>query len=195
MGGPVAGVLLREALTGDEAAAFDEWLGKVFRPFSDGLWLLRAPAPIGARPDAVTSGCFTVERGPWTGDADFPELPRVIGYRPAEEIVLCAMANGRGDHLVLGRLCLTLARRFGALVDFDGALEPDAHPPGVPYAEPDVEQSELLLASIHAAVAALPGTVHEFRYQTWRGTPWVSHVGDTEFLAAWLNHPRFHMIK
>lgn len=111
--------------------------------------------------------------------------------RHARRELIPAAASRRGH----GRTGLTLARRFGALVDFGGALEPDARPPGVPYAEPDVEQSELLLASIHAAVAALPGTVHEFRYRTWRGTPWVSHVGDTEFLAAWLNHPRFHMIK
>ncbi|WP_425423858.1 DUF6368 family protein [Spirillospora albida] len=86
-------------------------------------------------------------------------------------------------------------RRFEALVDFGGALIPDALPPGVPYGEPDTEQSELLLASISSGARALPGTLDELRYQTARETPWVNHMGDADFLAAWLQHPRFRMVK
>ncbi|TDC84772.1 DUF6368 family protein [Actinomadura sp. 7K507] len=195
MAGPAAGVLLRDALAGAEAAAFDTWLAEAFEPYDDGLWLLRAPSMIGAPPDAVAAGSFGIERQAWTDDPDLPDMPRAIGYRPAEEIVLYAMAKGHNDHLVLGRLCLTLARRFGAFIDFGGALQPGTRPPGIPYLEPDAQQSELLLASISSAVRAIPGTVFEFRYQTARETPWVNHVGDAGFLAAWLDHPRFHMIK
>ncbi|OLT23187.1 hypothetical protein BJF79_01850 [Actinomadura sp. CNU-125] len=195
MAGPVADVLLRATLTGGEATAFDAWRGEAFESFGDDLWGLREPAMIGAPPDALVSGSFGIDREPWTDDPDSPELPRVIGYRPAEVISIYAMANGDGDHLVLGRLCLTLARRFDALIDFCGALIAGPLPSGVPYLEPDAGQSEVLLASIDTAIGALPGTLHGLRYQTARETPWVQHIGDAEFLAAWLEHPRFRMIK
>lgn len=195
MAGPAAAVLLPAPLTGGDAAAFVAWLAEAFEPFEDDLWLLRAPAMIGAPPEAVASGAFGVDRERWTDDPDFPDLPDVIGYRPAETIDVYAVANGDNDHLVLGRLCLTLARRFEALVAFGGALIPDDLPPGVPYGEPDAEQSELLLASISSGVRALPGILHELRYRTARDTPWVTHIGDADFLAAWVEHPRFHMVK
>jgi hypothetical protein len=192
MGGPGADVLLRAPLADDEAAAFDAWWAEVFEPLKDldGLWLLRAPAAIGAPPDAVASGSFSVEREPWD-DEDDPCLPALIGYRPAEDIWIQAVANGRNDHVVLGHLCLTLARRFGGLVDFGGALSPVPCPS-------DMWSPETVrpwLASVSAALRALPGTVYEDHYETDGERPWVRHVGDADFLAAWLAHPLFRMIK
>ncbi|OLT35188.1 hypothetical protein BJF79_07035 [Actinomadura sp. CNU-125] len=79
-------------------------------------------------------------------------------------------------------------------MDFCEALIP-APPARRAYLEPDAGQSEVLLASIDAGIRGLPGTLYRLRYQTARETPWVQHIGDAEFLAAWLEHPRFRMIK
>ncbi|MFF5260515.1 DUF6368 family protein [Actinomadura viridis] len=84
MAGPVADVLLRAPLTVGEAAAFDAWLEEAFEPFVDDRWRLREPAAIDAPQDALVSGSFGIDREPWTDDPDCPDLPRVIGYRPAE---------------------------------------------------------------------------------------------------------------
>ncbi|MGA5363523.1 DUF6368 family protein [Streptomyces purpurascens] len=51
------------------------------------------------------------------------------------------------------------------------------------------------MARARALVASLPGQVKEVSYDTGGGGRWMRHVGDTEFLAAWLRHPDFHMIK
>lgn len=51
------------------------------------------------------------------------------------------------------------------------------------------------LEEVSAFVHSLPGKVYEFPYMTANDRPWVSHVVDTTFLCAWLEHPHFHMIK
>ncbi|HEX6676673.1 MAG TPA: DUF6368 family protein, partial [Actinomycetes bacterium] len=48
--------------------------------------------------------------------------------------------------------------------------------------------------AISEYVAAMPGVVHEVRYQVEGGT-WLYHVVDAAFLRAWLHHPHFHMIE
>ena len=40
----------------------------------------------------------------------------------------------------------------------------------------------------------MPGQVFDM-YYTVAGDRWVSHMVDTTFLRAWLQHPNFHMIK
>ncbi|MFC5214874.1 DUF6368 family protein [Streptomyces coerulescens] len=39
----------------------------------------------------------------------------------------------------------------------------------------------------------LPGTITEVSYDTGGGGRWMRHVGDAEFLAAWLRHPQFRL--
>lgn len=198
MAGPVASVLLPVALTGEEATAFNGWLNEVFIRYDDG-WFLRVPTAIGAPDSATDAGLLLIGREPWPGEEDleeeFSDFTDQIGYRPGEQIEVCAMVNGPIDHLVLGHICLTLARRYDALVDFGGAVDLADHPPKIHYFTDDIEEAEQLIAAIEAAISTLPGKVYSIRYETARGTPWVSHVGDAEFLAVWLTHPRFHMIK
>lgn len=199
MAGPVAGVLLRRALTGEEAAAFDRWLNEVFTPdrHGDNDRYVRVPAAIGAPDEATEAGPINIVREAWpAGDYDdMTDFIDRIGFRPAELIDLYAGVNGRIDHLVLGRTCLALARRYDGLVDFGGAVDLAGYRPKRGYDTEDVQEIERWLTAIEAAIKTLPGTVYSIPYETARGTPWVSHVGDAEFLAAWLDHPRFHMIK
>jgi Family of unknown function (DUF6368) len=190
-------VLLPVALAGEDVTALEGWLNEVFTGYDDG-WFLRAPAAIGA-PDSTAAdpGLLLIRRVPWPDMDDLEEDSRDftdrIGYRPGEQIQVSAMINRPVDHLVLGHICLTLARRYDALVDFDGAVDLADHPP-MTFTE-DVEETEQLIAAIETAISVLPGKVYSIRYATALGTPWITHIGDAEFLAAWLDHPRFHMIK
>ncbi|MFD9545274.1 DUF6368 family protein [Streptomyces sp. NPDC060022] len=41
---------------------------------------------------------------------------------------------------------------------------------------------------------SLPGRVEEVSYDTGGGERWLRHVGDVEFLKAWLQYPGFHLV-
>jgi hypothetical protein len=93
--------------------------------------------------------------------------------------------SGSVNHVLLGHLTLALARRLDALVDFDGLL-------GVTPSQ----------AATLATRQAWPGREHwrpgrlaEVSYDTGGGGRWLRHVGDVEFLEAWLQHPDFHLTK
>ncbi|MEU8542390.1 DUF6368 family protein [Streptomyces sp. NPDC048717] len=116
-------------------------------------------------------------------DEDYSAFP----VPPVQGLILCAGCSGPENHLLLGHLALGMARRLGTLVDFDGVL-------GYP-APRDETRDEADLATARTLVASLPGTVAEVSYDTGGGDRWFRHVGDTEFLAAWLQHPEFHLIK
>jgi hypothetical protein len=51
------------------------------------------------------------------------------------------------------------------------------------------------LEEISAFVRPMPGRVFEQYYTVPPDRRWVSHMVDTTFLRAWLQHPHFHMIK
>jgi hypothetical protein len=106
---------------------------------------------------------------------------------PVQGLILCAGCSGPENHLLLGHLALGMARRLGALVDFDGIL-------GYPTPRDDT-RDEADLATARALVASLPGMVAEVSYDTGGGGRWLRHVGDVEFLTAWLEHPDFHLVK
>lgn len=57
------------------------------------------------------------------------------------------------------------------------------------------EEGNRSLEEIHAYVAAMPGKVYTYEYTTAAGHRWVSHIVDTTFLRAWMEHPNFYMVK
>ncbi|MFJ3860349.1 DUF6368 family protein [Streptomyces sp. NPDC090085] len=106
---------------------------------------------------------------------------------PVQGLVLAAGVSGQVNHTLLGHLALAFACRLNALIDFDGVLG---------YPTPRDQTREVAdLARARALVASLPGTVREITYDTGGGDRWIRHVGDQEFLSAWLQHPHFHLVK
>jgi len=116
-------------------------------------------------------------------DEDYSAFP----VPPVQGLILCAGCSGPENHLLLGHLALAMACRLGALVDFDGVL-------GYPTPR-DETRDEADLATARTLVASLPGRVAEVSYDTGGGGRWFRHVGDAEFLTAWLRHPDFRLIK
>ncbi|WP_329191515.1 MULTISPECIES: DUF6368 family protein [unclassified Streptomyces] len=90
------------------------------------------------------------------------------------------------NHTLLGHLALALARQLNVMIDFEGIL---GYTPG------GRRQEAADLDRARAIVASLPGILREVSYDTGGGDRWIRHVGDQEFLTAWLHHPDFHLIK
>ncbi|WP_157882174.1 DUF6368 family protein [Streptomyces rubellomurinus] len=191
MAGPAVGLWLFErrefGAVRAEAAA---WLEGFCAPVETGVggdldFRVRDATALGpVEPDLADLGVFFLsedEEMP-AEDEDYSAFPRP----PVQGLVLGAGCSGPANHRMLGHLALALAERLGALVDFDGVLG---------YRTPcDDAGDEALLAGARALVAALPGRVVEVPYDTGGGERWFRHVGDAEFLAAWLRHPAFHLV-
>ncbi|MER7106899.1 DUF6368 family protein [Streptomyces sp. NPDC000229] len=190
MGGPVAGLWLTEERSALDALSWLESFCEVRVENDESLeFYVRNPSAIGLRGLAHPSpGPFHL--GPQSledyQEMGFPGLDRP----PAAELALLAYCRGRENHLLLGHLALFLADRFDALIDFGGMLgyRCSLH-------ELSDEEEAVRLAEARHLVSALPGQVWEMPYATYGGGCWYSHVGDREFLAAWLSHPDFSMIK
>ncbi|MFD3557966.1 DUF6368 family protein [Streptomyces goshikiensis] len=116
-------------------------------------------------------------------DEDYSAFSR----SPVQGLVVGAGCSGPVNHTLLGHLTLALARRLDGLVDFDGLLS------GCPAARDDT-RNETVLARARAQASAL-GRLAEVSYDTGGGGRWLRHVGDVEFLEAWLQHPDFHLVK
>lgn len=109
--------------------------------------------------------------------AGFPGLDEP----PTTEVALVSYTDAPESHLVLGHLALFLAERLDALVAFDALLTPGARTTPLPESR--------------ALAASLPGRVLEMPYEIVDGRHGYIHVADHTFLAAWLAHPQFHMLK
>lgn len=127
------------------------------------------------------------------------EVSTVLGWSPQEAVVLAAMCNDRLDHRLLGELCLHFARQLEGWIDFGGALLPRlSDSVRVWYESRDSSTSpgwEEWEPHVRRMIDGLPGTLHTVLYSTEWGKEWGSHIGDADFLEAWLRHRDFHMVK
>ncbi|MFF4652605.1 DUF6368 family protein [Streptomyces sp. NPDC001380] len=195
MSGPVVGLRFLEARAFEDVLAdVRPWLdafctavaaeadGLSFR-VRDGTALgPRTPDPAGAGPFFLEDdGCAAAEDEDWSALSPLPG-PCVS----ASGLVLGAFCSGPVNHAFLGRLAFALARRLGALVDFDGVLGCTA--PGQGAADGTG------LAEARALVSPLPGRTAEVSYGMGAGGRRFRHIGDADFLAAWLDHPAFRLV-
>ncbi|MGK5642143.1 DUF6368 family protein [Streptomyces sp. URMC 126] len=119
-------------------------------------------------PDGAGPFFFAEDEDPAVGLILPPGLPA-----PAWGLLVGAHCSAPVDHLLLGHLALSLARRLGALVEFDGPLDGTGRGPAGPPPPPGV---------LYRVVEAADD-----------GGGWYGHVGDAAFLAAWLRHPAFRL--
>lgn len=192
MAGPALGLWLFEPGSfEDTLLTVVPWLETFCGPIEPGdagdlTFRVRDVEPLGMEHVDVASACeFDLSNDDYLpgDDDDYSAFPQP----PARGLVLAAACSGPANHLLLGHLALSLARRLNALIDFDGVLG---------YSSPcDEERAAAELSRARELVAALPGRVAEVPYVTARGERWFRHVGDTEFLSAWLEHPDFRLVK
>ncbi|BBH69728.1 hypothetical protein ACTI_64130 [Actinoplanes sp. OR16] len=117
------------------------------------------------------AGMLLVEPEDYESD-EFEEAESLIGalgFLPATEIVLAAALHRPESHRMLATTALELAVLYDGFVDFDGLLPPVA--------------------------ATLPGRLFTIASGPLATVDDGWHVGDAEFLRAWLRHPGFRMVK
>ncbi|MCF2525707.1 DUF6368 family protein [Yinghuangia soli] len=188
--GPAAVLWLREVRTAQDALP---WIADrcdvSLRDDGSFEFTVRQPSAFGVRDeDWSTLGDFHLDVQPAEDFEDF-DLPG-LGRPPVAEMTVSAYCSGAANHLVLGQVAQILAARFDTVVDFNGLLGSGSYLP-----DEDSEHGRRAhLAEVDAFVAALPGRVWTLPYTLHGGSRWYSHVGDRDFLDAWLAHPRFHMI-
>ncbi|GAB1817972.1 DUF6368 family protein [Herbidospora sp. RD11066] len=146
------------------------------------LWLFEQPnlSALTEEPPALRR-----ELGPWTPDPadDYAQVPRL----PVAELM---MWSEGGPDTALGQRALDVARHLDALIDFDGLLGPR---PWISNGHPGDFRRRML--AVRPFIATIGGTVHEVGYAMHDRDMRYSHVADTEFLAAWLHHPAFHLLR
>lgn len=125
-------------------------------------------ALLGAEPSQCAFYLSDLDAPPVDPDDDLSE----IGLLPLQAISLYAGCNTPADHRLLGHLTLALSRRLNAMIDFDGNLGRAA-----------------------ARLAQTSGRLLELPYESAAGSRLTSHIGDSDFLEAWLRHEDFHLIK
>jgi len=145
---------------------------------------------------------WTCDADDYIDEADDQNVAQAIAatfrFLPKSYISIAAGRNQAEDHRVLGEVALYFARAYGGVIDFGGALIPSS-------TLSEEQRSDILqlygsnwsdiAAPLEQFFARLPGRLIAVPYETADARTWVSHVGDTEFMAAWLSHPDFHMIK
>lgn len=210
MGGPSAAILLHHSLTEEQITGLEQWLYSITSRLEGkrGKWgpfWIKDVSLIGLLDwHEVCTFSLTIEKV--ETDLDFLEAHRPIdkdslaelrakreqfieylGFVPEQCINVGSGCNRRIDHQLLGQLTLLLAERYDGIIDFGGAFYP---PNNVPLEDVTVEEVEEYVKEL-----SLPGRIFHMYYITAKDTMWIYHLIDPEFLRAWLQHPRFHMIK
>ncbi|WLQ15632.1 DUF6368 family protein [Hahella aquimaris] len=105
-------------------------------------------------------------------------------------------SNSASSHRDLGQAALIACEYLSGLVDFNGAIIPEL--PRIMYKGmwlwekanwADVEPYFLEM------VKEISGKVYTIEYETANNRIWAHHICDKEFMANWLKHPMFRMIK
>ncbi|MEV6684072.1 DUF6368 family protein [Streptomyces sp. NPDC051130] len=191
MAGPAVGLWLFEQRSLEEIRASTlPWLETFCDPVeaeADGgvAFRVQEPKALGLHPFSTAgAGMFFLSEDGFipAGDEDYS----AFSPAPAQGLILAAGVSGQVKHTLLGHLALAFARQLNSMIDFDGILG---------YASGDRRREVTDLDRARAVVASLPGILREVSYDTGGGDRWIRHVGDQEFLTAWLHHPDFHLIK
>jgi hypothetical protein len=177
MAGPTAGVLTREPVKADDA-----FLERLVEDITQGAgsaldgFQVTTTRTIGGSYDAeVVDGArpFAIQIAEAQLEADglAAGFERHFGFRPAAEIVVIAFANRETDHRLLGELTLAIARHYGGIIDFGGALGDGSGAALVPMGG-----------------VGLPYVIDSERTAT-------TDMAPPRFLEWWLTQPGFRMVE
>jgi len=194
MGGPAAGILLRQVPDEDQILALRTWLGVIAR-FHDTAanadlregweFFLNWPESLGDEPsEGACLGGIQMYRidpeaehsgGSFLSPADWARINEALGWMPACELSAWINCNRQRDHKTLGWFCAELANRFSGVIDLGGTLP-------LPTRE-------------EWARFDLGGNVLQVQYDLDAGRTASFHIVDVDFLRSWMLQPQFHMIQ
>lgn len=189
MAGPVAAVLLPNPITDEFRQGIRSYLHSLASSVEgEDFWIKNRPFILVFDPDDGAQLKEYIEDG----------IPLKLGWTPADRFAMAANCNDPIDHRILGETMLRLVRRVSGAIDFCGAL--------LPPVDDQVRKlyDSMLKGTDHWSdwephvtkmLKGIPGRLIAHKYTVDASRSWVSHLGDAEFLEAWLQHPNFHMVK
>jgi hypothetical protein len=194
MGGPAAGVLLRDDLTDGQIADVRTWLSVVADVNQDcgstnlgNGWEFRPnwPADLGEEPEGGRcpgsiqlyriDAAEAVSGASFLSPADWQQYGSALGWVPACELSIAIYCNRRRDHQILAWLCVELAKRLDGMIDLDGPM-------------PIPPEKMWLDCGLRGRAIPVVYAIDESRSAK-------VHVVDADFLRSWMSHPDFHMVK
>lgn len=194
MGGPAAGVLLRERLNSEQIEGLRAWVTTIADTeptvevaVQTAHWRFSLPWPTLLLPGVVPDELWPLSIGFYDVDAhaeysgsgflspeDWQRVADAIGWMPAQDLEISAYCNSEASHRLVAWLSAEIADQFRAVVDVGGKL---------PELEAWLRQ--------HADFALLAGVPLELT----GGRLGQTQILNAFSLRAWLTHPSFHMIK
>lgn len=173
--GPVATLLLRNPLSGEDLTELRAWIASLSHTVEGNCFWIADMRPIGGdyvgegRPFCISFEALTVsEENRDYSDEELDVIEQAIGYRPAASVGFIAYADDAVDHRVLGELCLKVAEDRDGIIDFGGEL-PEA--------------------------AAVREDLYSIPYRSAGPNSTGYHVGTAAFLCWWLSADEFRMVK
>lgn len=197
MGGPSVGILLQKALTEKQKEQILEWIEdyssfyekKEYSDWCYNFWISNSK-PFGYSYEGVGLPYSIVLQEPDCDDGVNEKTRDEFGFVPKQEICLIAHCNSDDDHYILGNMALIFSREFEGIIDMGGAILPPRRQ------NPSVKEYPwVTLEEIRCFVDNIPGRVLEIQYLTANNKQWLYHIVDNFFLAEWIKHPCFSMIK
>lgn len=173
MGGPGAAILLRSRLD-------PGLIGRVHRVIA------QSATRVSGEDFYIGDAPFCVGFGP-----EYPEeledvenegVPAAFGWTPRDVVVFAAMCGRPSDHRALAALCIRAAVVLDGIVDFGGGL---LDLPSL-YTTPGLHTDH---------VEGLDGALFVTSYLGPSARRIVTHYSDAVFLGAWMEHPKFRMVK
>lgn len=129
---------------------------------------------------------------------EIDSISELLGFRPRSFIGIYCMSKSATDHRILGELGLSLAEKFGGVIDlmgaiFDYSLLPEWMKKGIWLWE--TANWEDIEPYFEQTVNDIPGKIYSLLYETGNQRIWCHHLCEAEFLRNWLQNPAFHLIK
>jgi hypothetical protein len=209
--GPAVSILLPAPVTDTNRASIEALFGRLGSFHLDTetnfTAIIASTKPVGGTYEGEGR---LLDGGWWEGEAypgedeDWPtrraDLERVFGFSPVAGLWLGMGVNQDDDHRILGEVTCHLSRLLGGVINFHGALLPTAPEVATewPWRGQHVDLSRIASRTTPATdqwLASFPGKMVALPLEKAAGKIVMCHVGDAEFLASWLAHPEFRLVK
>lgn len=173
MGGPAAAILLRSRLDPGLIGRVHGVIAQsATRVSGEDFYIGDAPFVVGFGPEYPEE----------LEDVENEGVPAAFGWTPRDVVVFAAMCGRPSDHRALAELCIRAAVALDGIVDLGGGL---LDLPGL-YATPGLHTEH---------VEGLDGALFVASRVDTFGRRLVTHYSDAGFLRAWMEHPKFRMVK
>ncbi len=176
MGGPVAVILLRDALSEvNTAEVRAEILAAAERIEGDDFWIDRRPFYV----------CFGEEYPGDLEDSFDDGLPDVLGWKPKGLLAFGTVCKQQKDQRILAELCVMFGRKLDGIIALAGPLPLGPSLDGPTSTPPVRVENPNNLRGVLFATSSL----------TANGVYRTSHYADTTLMESWIKDSRFHLVK